>query len=61
MSIMLMSSEERPIFMIRLVADKAGIMKGGLAQVGRVAVICPIRSATTCRAFSSSVPRSKMS
>ena len=40
MSIRLTSSDERPIFMIRLVADSAGIMKGGLAQVGRVAVIC---------------------
>jgi hypothetical protein len=47
MSIMLTSSEDRPIFMIRLVADSAGIMKGGLAHVGNVAVICPIRSATS--------------
>ena len=47
--------------MIRLVEDSAGIMKGGLAQVGSVAVIWPIRSATSWRARSSSVPRSKMS
>ena len=32
-------SEVMPIFRIRLVADRAGIMNGGLAQVGSVAVI----------------------
>ena len=47
--------------MIRLVADSAGIMNGGLAHVGSVAVIWAIRSATSCRARSSSVPRSKIS
>ncbi len=46
--------------MIRLVAESAGIMNGGLAQVGNVAVIWLIRSETSCRAFSSSVPRSKI-
>ena len=39
MSIMLTLSELIPIFMIRLVDESAGIMKGGLAQVGSVAVI----------------------
>ena len=47
--------------MIRLVADSAGIMNGGAAQVGRVAVIWLRRSCTSCRARSSSVPRSKIS
>ena len=47
--------------MIRLVADSAGIMNGGLAQVGSVGVIWASRSATSCRARSSSVPRSKIS
>ena len=54
-------SEVIPIFMIRLVDDSAGIMNGGLAQVGRVAVIWAIRSATSWRARSSSVPGSKIS
>src|SRR5215210_5142858 len=47
--------------MIRLVADRAGIMNGGLAQVGRVAVIWESRSATSWRARSSSVSREKNS
>ena len=38
------SSDDSPIFMIRLVADRGGIMKGGLAQVGRVGVTCAMRS-----------------
>ena len=42
--------------MIRLVDDSAGIMNGGLAQVGSVAVTCATRSATSWRARSSSVP-----
>ena len=33
-SIRFSSSEVSPIFMIRLVAESGGIMKGGLAQVG---------------------------
>ena len=33
--------------MMRLVDDSAGIMKGGLAHVGSVAVTCPRRSATS--------------
>src|SRR5215207_2015862 len=61
MSCRFMVSEVRPIFMIRLVADNAGIMNGGLAQVGSVAVICESRSATNCRARSSSVSGEKMS
>src|SRR5215208_1983169 len=55
------SSDDSPIFMIRLVAERGGIMKGGLAHVGRVGVSCAMRSATSWRAVSSSVPRSKMS
>jgi hypothetical protein len=35
-SVGLTVSEVRPIFMMRLVAESAGIMNGGLAQVGRV-------------------------
>src|SRR5215218_5668753 len=61
MSVRLTVSEVRPIFMIRLVADRAGIMNGGLAQVGRVAVIWESRSATSWRARSSSVSREKNS
>ena len=49
-----------PIFRIRLVEDSAGIMNGGLAQLGRVGVISARRSATSCRARSSSVPRPKI-
>ena len=59
MSVRFTSSEVMPIFRIRLVADRAGIMNGGLAQVGSVAVIWLRRSATSCRARSSSVPASK--
>ena len=47
--------------MIRLVADRAGIRNGGLAQVGSVAVIWARRSVTSCRARSSSVPGLKIS
>ncbi len=61
MSVRLTVSEVRPIFMIRLVADRAGIMNGGLAHVGSVAVIWESRSATSWRARSSSVSREKNS
>ena len=61
MSVRFTVSDVMPIFMIRLVADSAGIMNGGLAQVGRVAVIWLSRSVTSWRARSSSVPRVKMS
>src|SRR5918998_1795654 len=61
MSVRFTVSEVSPIFMIRLVEDSAGIMNGGLAQVGRVAVIWASRSATSWRARSSSVPRPKIS
>ena len=47
--------------MIRLVAESGGIIQGGLAQVGRVGVTWAMRSCTSCRALTSSVPRSKMS
>ena len=33
--------------MMRLVEDSAGIMNGGLAHVGSVAVTCAMRSATS--------------
>ena len=39
-----MSFEVMPIFMIRLVEDSGGIMKGGAAHVGRVLVASAIRS-----------------
>src|SRR5918998_1128301 len=61
MSVRFTVSEVSPIFMIRLVEDSAGIMNGGLAHVGRVAVIWASRSATSWRARSSSVPRPKIS
>ena len=60
-SVGLTVSEVRPIFMMRLVAESAGIMNGGLAHVGRVGVICERRSCTSWRAFNSSAPRSKIS
>ena len=41
------SSEESPIFMIRLVAESGGIMNGGLAHVGSVGVTCAMRSCTS--------------
>src|SRR5919202_6831444 len=47
--------------MIRLVDDSGGIIHGGLAQLGSVGVICAMRSCTSWRARSSSVPRSKIS
>jgi hypothetical protein len=36
--------------MIRLVDDNGGIMKGGLAHVGKVGVATDKRSCTSCRA-----------
>src|SRR5688500_13526171 len=47
--------------MMRLVADSAGIMNGGTAQLGSVGETCASRSSTSCRARSSSVPRSNTS
>ena len=61
MSVRFTVSEVSPIFMIRLVEESPGIMNGGLAQVGRVAVVWASRSATSWRARSSSVPRPKIS
>jgi hypothetical protein len=55
------SSEVSPIFMIRLVAESAGIMNGGTAQDGSVGATCASRSSTSWRACSSSVPRLKTS
>src|SRR4051794_3608977 len=54
-------SDDTPIFITRLVAETGGIIHGGLAHVGRLAVICASRSCTSWRTRSSSVPRSKMS
>ncbi len=55
------SFELSPIFMIRLVADAAGIIHGGLAHVGMCGRTCATRSWTSWRARVSSVPFSKMS
>ncbi len=54
-------SEVSPIFIVRLVADSGWIMKGGLAQLGRVGTTVAIRSATSWRAVKRSVPCSKIS
>src|SRR5918997_7143801 len=54
-------SELSPIFMMRLVADAAGIIHGGLAQVGMCGRTWATRSWTSWRALVSSVPFSKMS
>ncbi len=55
------SSEDSPIFMIRLVADLGWMMTGGAAQLGNVEVIELTRSWTSCRASMRSVPGSKIS
>src|SRR5258708_35230725 len=49
-----------PIFMIRLVEDNGGIMKGGAAHVGRLLVASAIRSLTSCRARIPSTPDLKI-
>src|SRR6478736_7020638 len=49
-------SEDRPIFMTRLVEDSGWSITGGAAQVGRVGMTVAIRSDTNCRAVSRSVP-----
>src|SRR3990172_1765069 len=54
-------SDDSPIFITRLVADSGWIITGGAAQVGSVGVTVPTRSATSCRAFSWSVPGLKYS
>ena len=54
------SSDDRPIFMTRLVVDNAGMMIGGLAQVGSLGVTVFRRSATSCRASNRSVPSSNL-
>src|SRR5919112_774722 len=48
-SLMFSSSDVIPIFMTRAVEDSGGIMKGGLAQVGRVGAAAVRRSCTNCR------------
>src|SRR4051794_30720206 len=53
-------SEVMPIFMTRLVEDRGGIIKGGAAQVGRVAVAIATHSVTSWRASISSIPGLKM-
>ena len=55
------SLEVMPIFMTRLVDDSGGIMSGGAAQVGSVAVTVATRSVTSWRTWSSSMPDLKMS
>jgi hypothetical protein len=55
------SFEESPIFMTRLVAESGWTMTGGADQLGRVGVTVAMRSCTSCRAVSRSVPGSKMS
>ena len=49
-------SEDRPIFMTRLVDESGWIMNGGAAHVGRLGVTSLTRSATSWRARSRSVP-----
>src|SRR4051812_37441002 len=56
-----LSFEVMPTFMIRLVEDNGGIMKGGAAHVGRLLVASAIRSLTSCRARISSAPGLKIS
>ncbi len=53
------SAGESPIFITRLVADNGWSMTGGAAQDGNVGVTAAIRSATSWRASSRSVPWSK--
>src|ERR671914_1945924 len=60
-SLMFSSSDVSPIFMIRLVDDSGGIMKGGLAQVGRVGAAAVRRSCTNCRDWYRSTSLLKMS
>src|SRR5918994_2918505 len=60
-SLMFSSSEVIPIFMTRLVDDSGGIMKGGLAQVGKLGAVAVMRSCTNCRASYTSVSLLKMS
>ena len=52
---------DSPIFRTRLVADRGWSMTGGAAQLGSVGVMVAMRSATSCRASSRSVPCSKNS
>src|SRR5215211_6757530 len=58
---MFSSSEVIPIFNIRLVDDRGGIIQGGLAQVGRLGDASVRRSCTNCRASYRSVSLLKIS
>src|SRR5918994_3646805 len=60
-SLMFSSSEVIPIFMTRLVEESGGIMKGGLAQVGKLGAAAVMRSCTNCRASYRSVSLLKIS
>src|SRR5919112_5382486 len=60
-SLMFNSSEVIPIFMIRLVEERGGIIQGGLAQVGKLGEASVRRSCTNCRASYRSVSLLKMS
>ena len=54
-------SEDRPIFMTRLVADSGCSMTGGAAQVGSVFCTVAMRSWTSWRSCIWSVPSLKIS
>src|ERR687890_866310 len=60
-SLMFSSSEVIPIFKTRAVDDSGGIMKGGLAQVGKVGAATVRRSCTNCRDWYRSTSLLKMS
>src|SRR5918998_3742940 len=60
-SLMFSSSEVIPIFMTRAVDDSGGIMKGGLAQVGKLGASAVKRSCTNCRDWYRSTSLLKMS
>src|SRR5262245_25800321 len=56
MSVSGMVLDDSPIFMNRLVTETGGIITGGAAQVGNMEMMLGMRSNTSCRARSSSVP-----
>ena len=61
MSMMSTVSERSPISIVRLVEESAGMIHGGLAQVGMFGSTSPTRSWTSCRARFSLVPFSNTS
>src|SRR5687768_17030329 len=54
------SFEEMPIFMVRAVDERGGMMTGGAAQVGSEGAARDKRSCTNCLACITSVPASKI-